>query len=91
MVLQANPGVLDFDLTREKKSIDFYFIMVPLRNRSNKKTKAFKYGTPEPSLVPRPTFREEPNIPRGSIHTTIIMESGPQNHNMNGVFWHLIP
>ena len=44
---ERNPE-LGFEVTREKKVwIDFYFVMVPLRNRSNKKV--FKYGTPEPS------------------------------------------
>ena len=41
-------AILDFEVTREKKSIDFYFIVVPLRNRSKKK---IKYGTPEPSYM----------------------------------------
>ena len=40
--------MLDFEVAREKKGINFYFKMVPLRNRSNKKI--FKYGTPEPRL-----------------------------------------
>ena len=40
---------LDFEVTREKKGIDFYFILVPLRNKPNKKV--FKYGTPEPSYL----------------------------------------
>ena len=35
-----------------EKSIDLYFIVVPLRNRSNKQV--FKYGTPEPSLYTFP-------------------------------------
>ena len=47
------PCALELDLGKTlleklgEKSMDFYFIMVPLRNRSQKKV--FKYGTPEPS------------------------------------------
>ena len=53
---------LDFEVAREKKGIDCYFIMVPLRNRSRKQV--FKYGAPEPSktsLNPRSPKALSPN------------------------------
>ena len=40
--------ILDFEVTMEKQNIDCYFIVVPLRSRHQ--NKAFKCGTPRPSI-----------------------------------------